>query len=106
MLKIKHYLTVDGRDIFTEWLRKVKDTRAKAAIFRRVNRLELGNFGDHRPCRDGVWELKIDVGPGYRVYYAQAGKTVILLLSGGDKRSQTADITKACELWRDWQSRN
>lgn len=106
MYEIRRYLTGDGRDVFAEWLKKVKDSKAKITIDRRIYRVELGNFGDHKPCRDGVWELRIDVGPGYRVYYAQAGQTVILLLGGGIKRSQDADISKACEYWKDWQRSN
>ena len=105
MYEIRHYLTADGKDLIVEWLRKVRDLQAKAAIIRRLNRLEQGNFGDFKPLREGVFELRIDAGPGYRVYYAQAGKTVILLLSGGDKRSQDADIDRACTYWRDWQRR-
>ena len=65
----------------------------------------MGNFGNHKSCRDGVWELRIDVGPGYRVYYAVAGSQVVLLLCGGDKRTQSADISRACEYWQDWQMR-
>jgi len=81
-------------------------TKVKIAIDRRFFRMELGNFGDHKPCRDGVWELRIDIGPGYRVYYARVGLTVVLLLCGGVKRSQKADISKACEYWKDWQRSN
>ena len=92
--------------MFADWRDKVKDSKAKIAIDRRIYRAERGNFGDHKPCREGVWELRIDVGPGYRVYYAQAGKTVVLLLCGGIKRSQDADISKACEYWKDWQRSN
>ncbi|CAG0996370.1 hypothetical protein MTYP_02581 [Methylophilaceae bacterium] len=106
MFEIKHYIANDGRDLFADWRKKVKDNKAKIAIDRRIYRVELGNLGDHKPCRDGVWELRIDVGPGYRVYYAQAGKTVVLLLCGGTKRSQDADISKACEYWMDWQNSN
>lgn len=83
----------------------MKDQTAKVAVIRRVNRVELGNFGDHKYCRDGVWELRIDVGQGYRVYYALAGSKVVLLLCGGDKRSQGADINRACAYWQDWQGR-
>jgi putative addiction module killer protein len=79
--------------------------RQRIAIDRRINRVELGNFGDHKFCRDGVWELRIDVGPGYRVYYAIAGSQVILLLCAGDKRTQASDIARACEYWQDWQGR-
>ena len=89
--------------MFADWRDKVKDSKAKIAIDRRIYRAALGNFGDHKPCREGVWELRIDVGPGYRVYYTQAGQTVVLLLCGGIKRSQDANITKACAYWKDWQ---
>ena len=106
MFEIRHYITDDGRDVFAAWRDKVKDNKAKIAIDRRIYRAELGNFGDHKPCREGVWELRIDVGPGYRVYYTQAGQTVVLLLCGGIKRSQEADISKACEYWKDWQRSN
>lgn len=64
-----------------------------------------GNFGDCKPLSDGVWELRIDHGPGYRVYYAQAGRRLILLLAGGDKRKQQEDIATAIERWNDWQHR-
>jgi putative addiction module killer protein len=106
MYEIQHYLTPgDERDLYVDWLKKLKDTTAKISVARRVTRIEQGNFGDHRFCRDGVWELRIDVGAGYRVYYAIAGKQVVLLLCGGDKRTQEADICRACECWDDWQRR-
>jgi putative addiction module killer protein len=106
MFEIRHYITNDGRDVFAEWRDKVKDTKSRIAIDRRIYRAELGNFGDHKSCREGVWEFRIDVGPGYRLYYAQAGKAVVLLLCGGIKRTQEVDITKACEYWKDWQRSN
>ena len=68
--EIRRYLTRDGKDVYLEWQRSLRDTKARIAIDRRVNRIELGNFGDHKFCRDGVWELRIDLGPGYRIYYA------------------------------------
>jgi putative addiction module killer protein len=105
VFEIRHYLTPEGKDIYLEWHRSLRDTRARIAIDRRINRLELENFGDHKFCRDGVWELRIDVGPGYRVYYTMAGSQLILLLLGGDKRTQTADIDRACAYWQDWQRR-
>jgi putative addiction module killer protein len=92
--------------VFEDWRDKVKDSKAKIAIDRRLYRVELGNFGDNKPCREGVWELRIDIGPGYRVYYAQTRQTVVLLLCGGIKRSQDSDISKACEYWKDWQGSN
>jgi len=103
--EIRHYLTPDQKDVFLEWHRRLRDTKARIAVDRRINRLELGNFGDHRFCRDGVWELRIDLGPGYRVYYAVARTEIVLLLCGGDKSSQEADIDRACEYWKDWQRR-
>lgn len=106
MYEIKHYLTSNnGSDVYIDWLKKLKDVTAKIAIVRRIVRIEQGNFGDHKFCREGVWECRIDVGVGYRVYYAIAGKQVVLLLCGGDKRHQEADIQRACEYWKDWQGR-
>lgn len=82
----------------------MRDNAAKVAVIRRIARAEHGNFGDHRFCRDGVWELRIDTGPGYRVYYAVAGARV-LLLCGGGKNGQQADIERAVCYWQDWQQR-
>lgn len=107
MYEIQHYLTPDdGRDLYIDWLEKLRDITAKIAVVRRVTRIEQGNFGDNKFCRDGVSELRIDVGAGYRVYYAIAGKQLILLLCGGDKRTQAADINRACEYWQNWQKEN
>ena len=105
--RIEHYLTADEQDdLYLKWLTRLRDRQAKVAVIRRVNRIEQGNFGDHQFCRDGVWELRVDVGPGYRVYYALAGQRIVLLLCGGDKRTQNADIDRAVNYWRDWQWRN
>ena len=104
-MEIHHYLTASGRDIYQAWLDDLKDMRARVAIQRRVDRLAAGNFGDHEFCRDGIWELRIDVGAGYRVYYARAGRTVLLIMCGGDKRTQTADIDRAVKCWTDYQRR-
>ena len=82
------------------------DRQAKARVLVRVLRMAGGNFGDCKPISDGVWELRIDWGPGYRVYYAQAGKKLVLLLTGGDKRKQQADIATALAYWTDWQRSN
>lgn len=104
-IEIRHYLTATGRDPYQSWLDRLKDLRARVAIQRRVDRVEAGHFGDHRPCRDGVWELRVDLGPGYRVYYAQARSAIVVLLRGGDKRSQQADIETAVKYWMDYQRR-
>lgn len=106
MYEIRHYLTSDSRDLYADWLVKLKDVAAKVAVVRRVARLELGNFGDHKFCRDGVWELRVDVSGGFRVYYAIAGAEIVLLLCGGDKRMQESDIKRACGYWQNWQKEN
>ena len=105
MVEIRHYLTADSKDVFLDWLRRVRDPIAKVQIVKRVNRVEQGNFGDHKFCRDGVWELRVNAGAGYRVYYAQAGSQVVLLLGGGEKRTQDPDIERAVRYWQDWQRR-
>jgi putative addiction module killer protein len=104
-MDIRHYLTAAGRDPYQEWCDTLKDLTGRVAILRRLDRVAGGNFGEHRLCQEGVWELKIDVGPGYRVYYAHAGKTIVLLLCGGTKRTQVADIKIAVRYWRDYQRR-
>ncbi|MDR1854401.1 MAG: type II toxin-antitoxin system RelE/ParE family toxin [Azoarcus sp.] len=105
MYEIRHYLTGDSRDVYTDWLGSLRDTIGKVQVIKRVTRMQQGNFGDHKPCRDGVWELRIDFGPGYRVYYARSGRTVVLLLGGGIKRTQDADIDQAVKHWLNWQER-
>ena len=97
--EIEHYLTPDGRDLYQSWHDRLRDAKARVAVERRVNRLADGNFGDPKYCRDGVWELRIDVGAGYRVYYGLHGNRVVLLLCGGDKSSQSADIERAANCW-------
>jgi len=106
MITIRYYRRRNGRHPFRDWLMDLSDKRVRVAVLRRIDRLMEGNFGEHRVLRDGVWELKIEVGPGYRVYYAQEGKTVILLLCAGSKRTQRQDIARAVEYWNDHQSRS
>ena len=106
MFDLLDYQTANGGDPFKEWLADLADRQARAKVAVRVQRMATGNFGDHKPLNDGVWELRIDHGPGYRVYYAQAGRRVLLLLIGGDKRRQQADIETAVRYWQDWQRRN
>ena len=104
-MQIIHYLAADNTDYYQEWLDGLRDLKARVTIQRRVDRLMSGNCGDHRFCKDGVWELRMDIGPGYRVYYARAGQTIVLLLCGGDKRTQEADLNRAVEYWQDYQRR-
>lgn len=89
-----------------EWLARLRDNRARARIVIRLNRLSVGNFGDCKPLREGVLELRIDYGPGYRVYYSNLGPTCILLLCGGDKRTQSADIVRAAKHLQDYKQRS
>ena len=104
-MEIRHYLTASGRDLFQEWLNDLGDLKGRVIIQRRIDRIVNENFGDHRFCQDGVWELRIDFGPGYRVYYAQESATIVLLLWGGSKGSQSADIKQAVRYWLDYQRR-
>jgi putative addiction module killer protein len=105
MIEVRRYLTRSGQDVFGEWLMGLKDARARAKVAARIARLAAGNFGDCKPLRDGVWELRIDWGPGYRVYYAMAERLCVLLLCGGDKRKQAADIQRAVQYWNDYKQR-
>lgn len=80
---------------FAKWLRKLRDQAAVARINIRIRRLQMGNAGDVKPVGEGVSEMRVDYGPGYRVYFHQRGETLVILLCGGDKRTQEADIAKA-----------
>jgi putative addiction module killer protein len=86
-------------------LTQLADARAQAKIATRISRLALGNFGDCKPLRQGLCELRIDWGPGYRVYYAMVGRECVLLLCGGDKRKQSTDIARALEYLKDYKER-
>ena len=85
--QIRHYVTASGKNLFEEWLDSLKDAKTEARIAARIARLAADNFGDCKPLRDGVWELRIKWGPGYRIYYAVIDRTHALLLCGGDRRS-------------------
>lgn len=88
-------IEVRQTEVFAGWLRKLRDLQALARIQIRIRRLSLGNFGDVKPVGEGVSELRIDYGPGYRVYFQKTGNVLILLLAGGTKKTQDADIAKA-----------
>jgi putative addiction module killer protein len=104
-IAIEHYLLQTGTDPFQRWLDGMDDLRCRATVLRRIDRMADGNPGDRRFCRDGVWELRIDCGPGYRVYFAKSCADRILLLGGGSKRSQSADIAAAVARWADYEER-
>jgi putative addiction module killer protein len=90
-----HTMQIVQCDVFTAWLENVKDERAAARIVTRIRRMEIGNPGDVRSVGEGVSEIRIDYGPGYRVYFARRGRTLVILLCGGDKKSQRKDIALA-----------
>lgn len=104
-MDVLHYLTDEGVDPFQVWLESLADSKAQYAVFQRVTRLAAGNAGDHCFCRGGIWELRIDTGPGYRVYFARPVPDEVLLLHGGTKRTQRRDIMRAIERWTDFQRR-
>ena len=106
MIEIRQYTTASGRNPFESWLASLKDARAAARIAARLDRLVAGNFGDAKPVGQGVSELRIDYGPGYRIYFAMVSGTCVLLLSGGDKRRQSADIAKAIDYLKDFKQRS
>jgi putative addiction module killer protein len=85
-------------DEFSDWVKSHKDTNLKGKITARLNQVQSGNFGDHHAIGDGVSELRINYGPGYRLYYTVRGRIIVILLCGGDKSSQKRDVKKAKEL--------
>ncbi|MDX2239035.1 MAG: type II toxin-antitoxin system RelE/ParE family toxin [Hyphomonadaceae bacterium] len=99
-------LQIVRTETFDEWLRKLRDLQGRARIDMRIKRLAIGNPGDVRPVGGGVSELRIDFGPGYRVYFADRGPELIVLLAGGDKSTQARDIEKAKALWESWKKDN
>lgn len=105
MIEIRHYQSAEGEQPFTDWLHDLKDQQARARIRVRLDRLALGNFGDCEPVGGGVIELRIDWGPGYRVYCARLGQMIVLLLCGGDKRTQKKDIKRAKDYFEDFKNR-
>lgn len=102
--ELQSYTTEDGRCPFEDWLSSLRDVEGRAIVRKRLNRVRLGNLGNTRSIGDGVWELKIDFGPGYRVYFGEDGPRIVVLLMGGDKGSQERDILKAKEYWRDYNA--
>lgn len=96
--EIREYIEA-GRSPFAEWFDGL-DAVTAARVDRHLRRLEVGNFGAAKPLRDGVFELRLDFGPGYRVYYGREGRAIIIVLGGGSKRQQDADIAAAVERWK------
>ena len=103
--EIDYYKTTEGKAPFKEWLEALRDVNGRAKIRVRLDRARLGNLGDNKPVDEGVWELRIDHGPGYRVYFAKEGTRLVLLLVGGDKASQKRDIAQAVSYLQDHRRR-
>lgn len=106
MAEIRHYVRPNGKDIFDSWLTRLADARAQAKIATRINRLAAGNFGDCKSLHQELYELRINWGPGYRVYYTMVDTECVLLLCGGDKRKQGSDVERALEYLRDYRERS
>lgn len=100
---IKIYHDENGREPFTQWLYSIKDTRTRARIDNRLERLRVGNLGDFRSLGSGLFELRLHFGPGYRIYYGKVSDEIVILLAGGDKSSQARDIQKVQQSWSDYK---
>lgn len=105
-VELRYYQTTDRKQPFVEWLQGLADRQARARIQARLARVAAGNFGDVGPVGEGVLELRIDSGPGYRVYFARVGNVIVLLLCGGDKRTQQRDIKRAKDHFEDYKRRS
>lgn len=104
-MQLLYYQTASGRLPFAQWLKELRDPQARGRIRIRLARAIAGNLGDCESVGDGVMELRIDWGPGYRVYFARVGQAVLLLLCGGDKSRQDKDIQRAKDYFRDYKAR-
>lgn len=93
--------TIYTTEVFDRWFTRLKDRQAMRRVQVRIDRAESGNFGDSKPIGDGVWEMRLTYGPGYRIYYSQQGDEIVILLAGGDKGSQSKDIETAKELMKE-----
>jgi len=100
-LLVREYVGTGGRIPFRDWLSDL-DTTTRARVQARILRFETGNLGDHKDIGGGVWEARLDFGPGYRLYFGRMGREVVLLLLGGDKKSQKKDIKRAREFWSEY----
>ena len=104
-MEIRVYVGRDRKRPFIDWLKKLRDQRARDRIHNQLDRLRLGNAGNYNSVGNGVYELRIHYGPGYRVYYGKTSKHIILLLCGGNKASQRKDINRAKQYWMDYRRR-
>lgn len=103
--EITIYSTEEGKEPFRDWLDSLKDVDTQALIFQRLQRIKLGNFGDCKPISEGLWEFRIHYKSGIRIYYARIGQRLILIIGGGDKRTQERDIAKAMKYLEEYRGR-
>ncbi len=101
--ELQIYRTPNGRALFIQWLESIRDLKTQTRIQARLDRLETGNLGDCKSVGEGVFELRLQFGPGYRIYFGEVGQTIVLLLCGGDKSSQVRDIEWAKFHWREYK---
>lgn len=104
--ELRYYQTVNGKAPFVEWMKKLKDPTIYARILRRLDRLLIGHYGDYKVLGDGIFELRLAFGSGYRIYFAEANEVTIILLLAGDKSTQSRDIARAKEYWAELTSRS
>ena len=105
MSEVLRYQTDNGSQPFTEWLESIQDKSTQARLRVRLRRLEAGLFGDCEPVGEGVLELRDHLGAGWRIYFGRQGRTIVVLLTGGTKRTQSKDIISAKTYWADWKRR-
>ena len=105
MIELCQYTTASGKVPYADWFTGLKDSKAAARVTARLERVVSGNFGDCKPVGEGVSEIRIDYGPGYRIYFAMIGRECVLLLCGGTKRRQFSDVARAIEYLKDFKRR-
>ena len=104
-MEVSNYITEDRIEPFAEWIKKLRDSQTRMRVLKSITKMRLGNFGDSESVGEGVSELKLDFGAGYRVYYAKQGEKIVFLLCGGDKKSQQKNIEQAREYWAEYKAR-
>ena len=101
--ELEIYRAPNDQAPYTEWFESIRDLKTRTQIQSRIDRIKSGNLGDHKSVGDGVFELRFRSGPGYRIYFGQVGNTIVLLLCGGDKSSQSRDIKRAKAYWQEYK---
>src|SRR5712692_2498906 len=103
--KVETYVSRDGKDVFQGWLNNVADQRARILVDKTIAKVRLGNLGQHKSVGEGVQEIVLDYGPGYRIYFGERGTTLVILLLGSTKKRQEEAIKLAKRYWKDWKER-